>query len=159
MKQDYDKSCTRRYHPPRLLLIFLLRVLYHGAMDSHGGDEDRPEIAAARRGGTNALGMQDEAQPATASAEVALFWRGIYGEIVGMEEAVLERIQQLKVLQSPEARQEVELTNVPVVVSQLNRFRWRWGVWDARVRALADMGEPSKHPNTVDVAADVMPRG
>jgi hypothetical protein len=61
--------------------------------------------------------MDDEADPATSTLEQALFWRNIYTEIVIMEEAVLERIHQLMADQSPQAQREVELTNVPVVVS------------------------------------------
>jgi hypothetical protein len=37
------------------------------------------------------------------------------------------------VQQSPQARREVELTNVPVVVAQLERFRVRQGIWAIRV--------------------------
>ena len=42
-----------------------------------------------------------------------------------MEESVLERIYQLMAGQSAQARREVELTNVPVVVAQVERFRAR----------------------------------
>ncbi len=56
--------------------------------------------------------------PAKASLEQALFWRGIYTEILEMEESVLARIRQLMAKQSPQARREVELTNVPVVVAR-----------------------------------------
>jgi hypothetical protein len=52
-----------------------------------------------------------------------------------MEEAVLERIRQLMAGQSPHARREVELTNVPVVVAQVERFRSRGKLWEARVHA------------------------
>lgn len=96
--------------------------------------QDRPDIIAATRGGDDSVGMEGEANPATASLEQALFWRQIYTEILAMEEAVLERIQQLMAAQSPEARREVELTNVPVVVAQAGRFRARLGFWESRVR-------------------------
>ena len=39
--------------------------------------------------------MEDEVAPAKASLEQALFWRGIYTEILEMEELVLARIRQL----------------------------------------------------------------
>ena len=74
-------------------------------------------------------------EPASASLEQALFWRGIYSEILEMEESVLARIRQLMAEQSPQARREVELTNVPVVVAQVERFRSRWEIWDSRVDA------------------------
>ncbi len=79
--------------------------------------------------------MEDEMEPASASLEQALFWRGIYSEILDMEESVLARIRQLMAEQSPQARREVELTNVPVVVAQVERFRSRWAIWDSRVDA------------------------
>ena len=94
---------------------------------------DRPDIVAATRGGENSIGMDDEPDPATATLEQAQFWRNIYTEVLTMEEAVLDRIRQLMDSQSPEARREVELTNVPVVVAQVERFRARRGIWDALV--------------------------
>ncbi len=92
-------------------------------------------MVAASRGGDISIRMEGEPDPATASLELALFWRRIYREILAMEEAVLERIRALMAEQSPEARREVELTNVPVVVAQADRFRVRLGFWEACVRA------------------------
>ena len=102
-------------------------------MSTSDAPPERPDIVAATRGGENSLGMNDEPDPATATLEQALFWRSIYSEILTMEEAVLERIHQLMASQSPEARREVELTNVPVVVAQVERFRARQGIWDSFV--------------------------
>jgi len=97
--------------------------------------EDRPDIVAATRGGDDSVGMDDEADPDSASLEQALFWENIYAEIVVMEEAVLKRIHQLMADQSPQAQREVELTNVPVVVAQLERFRSRLHIWESCVLA------------------------
>jgi hypothetical protein len=118
-----------------ILLNFLRGTVYHWIMDSADPHEDRPDIVAATRGGDNSLGMDDEADPATASLEQAVFWRNIYTEILAMEETVLARIHQLMAAQAPEARREVELTNVPVVVAQVERFRSRGKLWDTRVTA------------------------
>jgi hypothetical protein len=104
-------------------------------MDSRDPLQDRPDIVAATRGGNHSLGMDDEADPSTATLEEALFWRDIYSEILAMEESVLERIHQLMAGQSPQARREVELTNVPVVVAQVDRFRSRGRLWESRVLA------------------------
>jgi hypothetical protein len=104
-------------------------------MNSGATHPDRPDIIAATRGGDDSLGMEDEMDPAHASLEQALFWRNIYTEILEMEESVLARIRQLMAQQSPQARREVELTNVPVVVAQVERFRSRWEIWDSRVEA------------------------
>jgi hypothetical protein len=115
------------------LLIFLRRWVYQEIMSTEAARQDRPDIVAATRGGDDSVGMDGEADPATASLEQALFWRNIYGEILAMEESVLERIEQLMADQSPQARREVELTNVPVVVAQAERFRARLGFWESRV--------------------------
>ena len=119
----------------QLLLIFLCRSAYQYVMDRKNAVRDRPDIVAATRGGDDSVGMDGEADPTTASLEQALFWRSIYAEILVMEEAVLDRIHQLMAGQSLQARREVELTNVPVVVAQADRFRTRLGFWEACVQA------------------------
>jgi hypothetical protein len=93
-------------------------------------------MVAAARGGDSSQAMDGESDPKTASMEQALYWRQIYREILAMEEKVMERIQDLMTKQSPQARREVELTNVPVVAAQAERFRQRLGFWTARVREL-----------------------
>jgi hypothetical protein len=80
--------------------------------------------------------MDGEGIPGDATIKQALYWRGIYTEILEMEEKVLDRIRQLMLTQSDEVRREVELTNVPVVVAQAERFRQRLGYWEARVLQL-----------------------
>ncbi|HXN92176.1 MAG TPA: hypothetical protein VN906_11915 [Candidatus Sulfotelmatobacter sp.] len=99
-------------------------------------DRLRPDIVAATRGGDSSQAMDGEADPKSASMEQALYWRQIYREILAMEEKVLKRIEDLMARQSPQARREVELTNVPVVAAQAERFRQRLGFWTARVREL-----------------------
>ena len=96
----------------------------------------RPDMVAAERGGDASVAMDGEGDPKIASIEQALYWRQIYREILAMEEKVMERIQDLMATQSAEARREVELTNVPVVAAQAERFRQRLGFWTARVREL-----------------------
>jgi hypothetical protein len=96
----------------------------------------RPDMVAAARGGDASQPMDGEGDPKTASMEQALYWRQIYREILAMEEKVMKRIQYLMTKQSPQARHEVELTNVPVVAAQAERFRQRLGFWTARVLEL-----------------------
>jgi hypothetical protein len=102
-------------------------------MKISSSDRLRPDMVAAARGGDASKGMDGEGDPATASMEQALYWRQIYREILAMEEKVMKRIQDLMAKQSPRARREVELTNVPVVAAQAERFRQRLGFWTARV--------------------------
>jgi len=117
------------------LLNFLRPRVYLKFMDASQADQDRPDMVAALRGGDASIRMEGEPDPATASLELALFWRKVYIEILTMEEAVLARIHALMADQSSEARREVELTNVPVVVAQADRFRVRLGFWEECVRA------------------------
>src|ERR1700682_6102791 len=96
----------------------------------------RPDIEAATRGGDWSQTMDGEGVLADSTLEHALYWQRIYGEILEMEEKVLARIHQLMDAQSEAVRREVELTNVPVVVAQAERFRQRLGYWDARIAQL-----------------------
>jgi hypothetical protein len=91
---------------------------------------------AAQRGGDWSQTMDGEGEPGQATLEQALYWRQIYAEILGMEEKVLKDIKELMAKQSGKVRREVELTNVPVVVAQAERFRQRLGYWEARVHEL-----------------------
>jgi hypothetical protein len=106
---------------------------------SHFG---RPDVVAAVRGGDPHQAMDDEADHRSASLEQALYWSHLYREILAMEEKVMKRIEELMLTQSPRARREVALTNVPVVAAQAERFRQRLGFWSARVRELELLAGP-----------------
>jgi hypothetical protein len=86
-----------------------------------------------------------EGAPEKATIKQAFYWRQIYTEILAMEEKVLVRIRQLMITQSDEGRREVELTNVPVVVAQTERFRQRLSYWEARVQQLDSDSEIAEH--------------
>ena len=103
----------------------------------------RPDVDAAERGGDWAQRMDGEGLPAETGIEQALYWKQVYTEILAMEEKVLARIRQLMLTQSETARREVELTNVPVVVAQAERFRQRLGYWDKRVQDLEVKARPT----------------
>ena len=111
----------------------------------------RPDIDAAVRGGDWAQGMDGEGPPARATLKQARYWSNIYTEILAMEEKVLRRIEQLMAAQSAQARREVELTNVPVVVAQVERFRQRRGYWEARALEL-DGADPAKDGSVAKAA-------
>jgi predicted nucleic acid-binding protein len=81
--------------------------------------------------------------PGDSNLEQAMYWSQVYTEILAMEEKVLSRIRELMLTQSETARHEVELTNVPVVVAQAERFRQRLGYWDARVADLKLNAKPT----------------
>ena len=112
-------------------------------------DRGRPDLVAAERGGDWAQTMDGEGDPTHATMEQAKYWTQIYSEILGMEEKVLSRIRQLMATQSLQVQKEVELTNVPVVVAQAERFRQRLGYWQKRVDKL-DGGANKNGKATVD---------
>jgi len=120
-----------------MLLFLLSQPLYSRLVRKVKSENARPDIDAAVRGGDWSLRMDGEGVPAEASLKQALYWHQIYTEILAMEEKVLERIRQLMANQSDEGRREVELTNVPVVVAQAEKFRQRLGYWEARIAELA----------------------
>jgi hypothetical protein len=115
-----------------MLLTFLWPPERHWGMNTPTDERLRPDMVAAARGGDASHGMDDEGDPKGASMEQALYWRKIYREILAMEEEVLERIRDLMSALPAQARREVELTNVPVVAAQADRFRQRLGFWNAR---------------------------
>ena len=98
---------------------------------------------AAQRGGDWTKRMDGEGLPGDSSLEQAVYWSQVYSEILAMEEKVLARIRELMLTQTATARREVELTNVPVVVAQAERFRQRLGYWDARVEDLKLVLKPT----------------
>jgi hypothetical protein len=97
---------------------------------------DRPDIAAAVRGGDPAQAMTNEIELGTATLDEAVFWEGIYFEILAMETDVLARVRMLMAKQSPRVRLEVQMSNVPVIAAQLARFEVRHDAWQTRVREL-----------------------
>ena len=87
--------------------------------------------------------MDGEVVPAKATLKEARYWTHVYTDILTMEEKVLQRVRKLMTTQSAQVQQEVELTNVPVIVAQVERFRQRLSYWNARVDELND---GSAHP-------------
>jgi len=83
--------------------------------------------------------MDGESAPESATIEQAVYWRQIYTDILAMEEKVLARIRELMRKQSDEGRREIELTNVPVVVAQAEKFRQRLSYWESRVTELGEI--------------------
>ena len=76
----------------------------------------------------------------SSSLEQALFWRGKYREILAMEEGVMARVRELMEAQSQTVPRETELSNVPVIAAQLERFRSGLGYWGSSLAATAVAG-------------------
>ena len=100
--------------------------------------------------------MDGEVAPQGGTIKQALYWMQIYSEILAMEEKVLAHIRELMVTQSEQVRTEVELTNIPVVVAQAERFRQRLGYWEARIIELNGETSPVTRPvGSLEPPADV----
>lgn len=126
------------------MLNFLCKSPYNtGMMNKTMSKRARPDVDAAERGGDWTKRMDGEGVPGDSNLQQAVYWAEVYTEILSMEEKVLARIRELMVTQSDTARREVELTNVPVVVAQAERFRQRLGYWDARVADLKLNAKPA----------------
>jgi hypothetical protein len=104
--------------------------------DGQDGIGPRPDVRAQIRGADVKQAMEGEQDIETASLEQAVFWRDTYREILAMEESVMARVVELMAAQSATARREAELSNVPVIAAQVERFRSRLGYWDDRLRRL-----------------------
>jgi hypothetical protein len=105
-------------------------------MSNQDGADPRPDVTAQIRGADLEQGMDGEQDIATSSVDQAVFWRDTYREILAMEESVMARVVELMAAQSVTARREVELSNVPVIAAQVERFRSRLGYWEKRLQAL-----------------------
>jgi hypothetical protein len=119
-----------------LLLSFLCEHVHEWGMTTASGLPERPEMTAASRGGDPDQLMDGEADLDSASLEQAHFWSKVYAEILIMETKVMERVQELMAAESPTVRREVELTNVPVIASQVERFRQRHEYWTVKLKEL-----------------------
>ena len=117
-------------------------------MEVNNLDSLRSDVAAEQRGGDPEQGMTDEPAGATASLEEAHFWRDVYEEILKAEVQVMARVQDLMSSASPAVRREVEMSNVPVIAAQVDRFRHRHRFWLDRVAEL------TPEPAVGSIAAD-----
>ena len=106
-------------------------------------EHQRLDVAAAIRGGDTEQPMDGEPGIDGSSLGQAVFWRDTYKEILTMEEGVLDRIHELMAAQSETSRREVELSNVPVISAQVERFRSRLGYWETRLIKLEPNGHSS----------------
>ncbi len=107
-----------------------------GPMSGERPAEERLDVAAEIRGGDKEQPMEGEQDIDSASRPQAIFWRDTYQEILTMEEQVLARIEELMATRSESTRREAQLSNVPVITAQIERFRSRLGYWEARLKQL-----------------------
>ena len=92
---------------------------------------ERPAVEAARLGADPHRPIDGEDVSAQ-SSEVARHWLKAYAELVELEADLLALLAERLPQMGPDARQEAEETNLPVIVSQLQRFRHRMDYWRKR---------------------------
>ena len=80
---------------------------------------------------------------AAGRAEVAItqaqYMLGIYTEILAMDKAIIERIRQVIVKQSENGDSEADLTNLRLILAQLQKIGQRIAYWNSRLRALVQL--------------------
>ena len=81
--------------------------------------------------------MADEA---TETIKQAQFMVAIYAEVVAMNQTILERIRQLVVRNPRNGDSTARLSNLRLVLVQLDRVGERLAFWNGRVRALVESG-------------------
>ena len=80
--------------------------------------------------------MDDEAIPGEASPETAHHWIYVYTQLTILESHLISEARELIPTLSRSARKEAELTNLPLLESQLRRFRHRQQLWQQRLDEL-----------------------
>jgi hypothetical protein len=99
---------------------------------------ERPEIEAARKGGDPDRPIDGE-DPSAHAPDIVRRWLRAYSELEGLEADLLDLLAARVARMSEEARHEAAETNLPVLISQLERFRRRRDYWQRRQR---EIGSP-----------------
>ena len=64
---------------------------------------------------------------------------GIYAEILAMDKAIMERIRQVIVRQPENGDREADLTNLRLILAQLQKIGQRIAYWNTRLRWLVQV--------------------
>ena len=72
---------------------------------------------------------------------------GIYADVLAMDKAIMERIRRLIVRQSDNVDREFDLTNLRLILAQLEKVGQRIAYWNVRLRRLV-RGELSPRPGS-----------
>ena len=97
---------------------------------------DQSRATEAARKGADPHRLMDGEDPGTQSAQSAHHWLKAYAELLELEADLLDMIAERMPGMSDEARHEAEETNLPVIVTQMERFRYRLEFWRQRKQEL-----------------------
>ena len=70
--------------------------------------------------------------PATGSLEEARHWMAVYSHLVRLEQELLDLLAGFVPQMPDDAQKEAEMTNLPVLATQLERFKHRLEFWTQR---------------------------
>jgi 23S rRNA maturation mini-RNase III len=84
------------------------------------------------------LPKRDSADQTVSAISQAQFMVRIYAEIVAMDEVILERVRQLAAAQAVKADQEPYLSNLRLILAQMEKVGERIDFWNAGIRRLLE---------------------
>lgn len=97
---------------------------------------EREEAAGAAWQGADLERPISGENPESESLEEARRWVRAYGHLVTLEQALFDLLAKMIPGMPGDAQREAELTNLPVIASQVERFRHRLDYWVKREREL-----------------------
>ena len=83
------------------------------------------------------------ASPAVVALTQAQNMIGIYAEILAMHETVMERVRHILVRQSGDGDHEADLTNLRLILAQLEKLGERTAFWNDRLQTLVKSQLPA----------------
>jgi hypothetical protein len=83
------------------------------------------------------------ASPAVVALTQAQNMIGIYTEILAMHETVMERVRHILVRQSVDDDHEADLTNLRLILTQLEKLGERTAFWNDRLQTLVKSQLPA----------------
>jgi hypothetical protein len=102
----------------------------------------RQEAAGAAWEGAD-LGRPIQGEnPESRSLEEAHRWIGVYHHLVNLEQELFDLLARMIPSMPSEAQKEAEQTNLPVLASQVERFRHRLDFWQKRRDELGTQEPP-----------------
>ena len=90
------------------------------------------EAAGAARAGADLDRPIAGEDPASDSLDEAERWIGIYHHLLSLEQDLFDRLAMHLTSMPPAAQREAESTNLPVLMTTLERFRHRLAFWQKR---------------------------
>src|SRR2546425_12712609 len=97
---------------------------------------NREEAAGAAWEGADVERLILGENPQTQSLEDTRHWVAVYPHLVVLEQQLFDVLAKMIPTMPGEAQREAEPTNLPVLASQAERFRYRLDYWPKRQRAL-----------------------